>query len=209
MKRARVPRIASPFGPDDPPYDLSPAAVRASVYRFTERMKRLPWPTALQCLEQLRETTDVDPSEHVERPLFMSWDAAREMERAGMELGGHTRTHPVLSRLPDRADLREEIRGCQEDLVRELGGPRRAFSYPQGTPDAMTAEADEEIRAAGFSICFSYVHAFAPRRSELPGRLCRLHAEYGNSYAAFRAGVARACLMFERTAPTASNPQRT
>jgi peptidoglycan/xylan/chitin deacetylase (PgdA/CDA1 family) len=60
----------------------------------------------------------------------MSLDEARECALAGIEIGGHTRSHPSLARIPAE-ECEREIRGGVEDLRRE-GFPVRAFAYPFG-----------------------------------------------------------------------------
>jgi peptidoglycan/xylan/chitin deacetylase (PgdA/CDA1 family) len=50
-----------------------------------------------------------------------------------MEVGAHTRTHPILSTLAPEA-AREEIAGSREALARIIGSPVTAFAYPNGRP---------------------------------------------------------------------------
>ncbi len=47
------------------------------------------------------------------------------------EIGGHTLTHPELTRLSDD-DARREIVGCRDWLTDVLGGPIRMFCPPRG-----------------------------------------------------------------------------
>ena len=49
-------------------------------------------------------------------------------------LAPHSRTHPLLDRLPLEA-AREEIVGSLEDLEREIGPAPRVFAYPAGGAD--------------------------------------------------------------------------
>ena len=70
--------------------------------------------------------------------LWMTWGMAREMQAGGMSFGGHTVSHPVLSRLgAERQE--EEIAGCKDRLEAELGRPMEVFSYPVGLPDCFDA----------------------------------------------------------------------
>jgi peptidoglycan/xylan/chitin deacetylase (PgdA/CDA1 family) len=192
LKQSRVDRIDSPFGTDDPPYLLDPEHRAASIRRFRERMRQVPWSLVPATLERLREATSVRPEEHLAEPLFMSWDAAREMAAAGMTFGGHTRTHPVLSCVDDPSTLRDEIGGCYEDLEAELGEPPQAFAYPFGAPAQMSERADAEIKRAGFQVLFSFVHGFAPRHTEGLCRLPRIHASLVDDYDGFRVRMATA-----------------
>jgi peptidoglycan/xylan/chitin deacetylase (PgdA/CDA1 family) len=79
------------------------------------------------------------------RPLFGP-EQAREMQDAGMELGGHTRHHPRLSQIPEAA-LDDEVAGCRADLVQTLGRPIPSFAYPYGK---MSPAATAAVERAGF-----------------------------------------------------------
>lgn len=60
----------------------------------------------------------------------MTLEEAWECHRAGIEIGGHTRTHPSLARVPAE-ECEREIREGIADLRRE-GFRVRAFAYPFG-----------------------------------------------------------------------------
>lgn len=87
--------------------------------------------------------------------LWMTWDMLREMKAAGMTIGGHTVTHPVLSRMSAQ-DQRHEILECGRRLAHELGEPMRYFSYPVGNTTAFDQTTRECLREAGVSYAFSY-----------------------------------------------------
>jgi peptidoglycan/xylan/chitin deacetylase (PgdA/CDA1 family) len=65
--------------------------------------------------------------------LTMNWDDVRELVRRHprFEIGGHSRHHIDL-RTHGGAFAESEIRGCREDLDRELGPGARHFSFPYG-----------------------------------------------------------------------------
>jgi peptidoglycan/xylan/chitin deacetylase (PgdA/CDA1 family) len=107
-----------------------------------------------------------------------------------MDVGGHTRNHPILGRVTSPETLRDEIAGCRDDLIEALGRKPLAFAYPVGSEEAMSTPADSEIRLAGFKASFSYLHGYAPRRPSGASRLPRLHSEYGQNFRAFRLGTA-------------------
>jgi peptidoglycan/xylan/chitin deacetylase (PgdA/CDA1 family) len=78
-------------------------------------------------------------------PAFMTWDELREMQRAGMIIGAHSRTHPDLTKAG--VSLVDEINGSRDDIQRNLGVTPNLFAYPYGGWDARAAAA---VRAAGF-----------------------------------------------------------
>lgn len=194
FKHSVLHEVRSPFGEGDKPYSCRPRERNASIQRFLHRLKRVPWQNALDCLARLRETTRVCPADYTDQPLFLTWRQVREMAREGMEFGGHTRTHPILSQVSDAAHLHDEITGCHRDLHDQLGRDSLAFAYPVGSGEMMSPEADTEIARAGFIASFSYENGYAPRHPAALTRLPRIHTEYGADFGAFRLGIARAPL---------------
>lgn len=67
------------------------------------------------------------------RDLMMTTAQVRALDAAGMEIGGHTHTHPILARLPGPA-AKEEIARGKETLESMLGHRIRLFAYPNGKP---------------------------------------------------------------------------
>jgi peptidoglycan/xylan/chitin deacetylase (PgdA/CDA1 family) len=78
------------------------------------------------------------PWEDELRPL--SWDELRRLERAGWEIGSHTRTHARLTELDD-ARLAAELMGSRSDCERELSRPCTSIAYPYGDVDDRVAAA--------------------------------------------------------------------
>lgn len=89
------------------------------------------------------------------RNLWMDWDMLREMHAAGMTIGGHTVSHPVLARMSPE-NQRREVFDCGRRLTEELGAPMRYFSYPVGNRTAFDATTRECLAAAGVAYAFSY-----------------------------------------------------
>jgi len=89
------------------------------------------------------------PADRLERYEPLTWAEMRASPSL-VSYGGHTRSHPCLSRLP-RAEAEAEIRGSKERLEEMLGVPVRHFAYPFGGPDSFTDETVELVRAAGFT----------------------------------------------------------
>jgi peptidoglycan/xylan/chitin deacetylase (PgdA/CDA1 family) len=63
--------------------------------------------------------------------LMMRRDDLRRLIDAGMDVGGHTRSHPILSGLCD-ARAEEEIAGGLDDITAITGRRPTLFAYPNG-----------------------------------------------------------------------------
>jgi peptidoglycan/xylan/chitin deacetylase (PgdA/CDA1 family) len=63
--------------------------------------------------------------------LYMGWHEMREMVEAGMSFGGHSHTHPMLSKLIRKEQL-NEIEKSNKILSKGLGIKIKMFSYPYG-----------------------------------------------------------------------------
>ena len=87
--------------------------------------------------------------------LWMTWDMLRKMRSAGMTIGGHTVTHPVLARMTTQ-EQQHEILECGRRLAQELGEPMQCFSYPVGNASAFDAASRASLREAGVAYAFSY-----------------------------------------------------
>jgi peptidoglycan/xylan/chitin deacetylase (PgdA/CDA1 family) len=81
--------------------------------------------------------------------LYMTWDQARALRDSGIELGGHTVGHPVLSGL-DPAEQEREIAGGRSAMVRELATEPVTFAYPFGRRWDFDASSREAVVRAGF-----------------------------------------------------------
>jgi peptidoglycan/xylan/chitin deacetylase (PgdA/CDA1 family) len=76
----------------------------------------------------------------------MSWSQVSEMHIAGFDIGAHTRTHPVLTRL-DEADAINEITSSRTAIEDHLGAAVRSFAYPFGKPREHVSERMPQIVA--------------------------------------------------------------
>jgi len=99
--------------------------------------------------------------------LMMRDQDVRALRAAGMEIGAHTATHPILTRLAP-ADARREIGQSRERLTAILGEPVSLFAYPNGKPGQdYAAEHVRMVRDAGFSAAVSTAWGVASTDSDL------------------------------------------
>ncbi len=99
--------------------------------------------------------------------LMMTSEQLRSLQLAGMEIGGHTHSHPILARL-DSADALREI--CQGRSVLQdiLGYPPALFAYPNGKPDEDYLPRDTElVSQAGYAAAFTTAWGCATQGSDM------------------------------------------
>ncbi|MFA6338771.1 MAG: polysaccharide deacetylase family protein [Candidatus Paceibacterota bacterium] len=80
---------------------------------------------------------------------YLTLEQLLELDRAGMEIGDHTKSHPYLFKITDPIELREEIVVSKENLEKILGKKVNVFSYPFGNS---SPESIEIIKEAGFTL---------------------------------------------------------
>lgn len=81
----------------------------------------------------------------------MNWDELRAVSSEGVEVGCHTYSHPILSRLSSPLDLQHEIGGARQLMEQRLGMPVRHFCYPNGRPIDVGEAAIRCVGEAGYS----------------------------------------------------------
>jgi peptidoglycan/xylan/chitin deacetylase (PgdA/CDA1 family) len=89
----------------------------------------------------------------VAHSAVLGWNDLRALSREGVHVAGHSRTHPVMTRVPAEL-LAEEILGSQRDLERELpeASYGSVFAYPTGQHDLRTRSALSEL---GIELAFT------------------------------------------------------
>jgi peptidoglycan/xylan/chitin deacetylase (PgdA/CDA1 family) len=80
---------------------------------------------------------------------YLSWNELREMSVAGMTIGGHTKTHPYLTKIADQETLANEVDGGKKTLEKHLGGTIETFAYPFGLSNKAVVQ---EVVNAGYRI---------------------------------------------------------
>jgi peptidoglycan/xylan/chitin deacetylase (PgdA/CDA1 family) len=151
------------------------------------RYKSLPESETAAYLSSLAETSGSGrcPPEAA-AGTWMTWEMVRAMRDGGMAIGGHTVTHPVLSRL-DEEGQRREIAGCADRLRAELQLPMRWFSYPVGGRGSFNQETRRCLREAGVELAFSYYGGYRSYREWDPYDVRRIAIEREIDLSRFRA----------------------
>jgi peptidoglycan/xylan/chitin deacetylase (PgdA/CDA1 family) len=118
------PQVDTPLGR----LALATAEDRATAKRRLRRwVEAAPHDQAMATVESLCRRLGAPPP----AGQVLGWDELRRLAAEGVALAPHSRTHPMLDRLP-LAQAQEEILGSMRDLEREIGAIAPAFSFPGG-----------------------------------------------------------------------------
>lgn len=131
---------------------LGPLAQRRAAFaRLIEAVRYRPPAERQPFAERLAAEHGVE----LRRDLMLTTSQLRALASEGVEIGGHTRTHPILALLPPSA-ARAEIAGSADRLEAILGVRPRAFAYPNGTPGRdFMPEHCAMVREAGYTLACS------------------------------------------------------
>ncbi len=137
-------------------------AARAALgERARLHLKRLPDDERRAAMAALLDELGAPPA----RPREMlTWDEARRTMDV-TRFGGHSHTHPILSRL-DRAAAEREIRTCRDRIAAETGVVPTAFAYPNGRPEDYTAETQAILRGLGFTAAYATSEGIAGPKTD-------------------------------------------
>lgn len=134
--------------------------------RYVTTLKGFQDATRRRILVSLRESVP-DPLPPVPQ---LSHEELRELAASGIEIGGHTHTHPCLDRCDDLT-VEGEVTTSHEILEDVLGAPPRLFAYPNGNWDPRAAET---LRSLGYAAAFLFDHRIARLPVKDPLRVSRL-----------------------------------
>ncbi|AQT61421.1 polysaccharide deacetylase family protein [Cellvibrio sp. PSBB023] len=130
-------------------------------FDLAESVKELWWPLVLHLLTvenhirlsaiaELARCSEVSlPSTAPDEFSAVTWAQLEEMQQQGIEIGGHTLSHPSLGHMPV-AEAQVEINGSFDVLRQHLGDRPRTFCYPNGQPADYSEEIKKVVSQSGF-----------------------------------------------------------
>ena len=127
------------------------AAQQAAIGSLIGQIKYQPVEERLNLTEDIARIAKVQPPQN----LMMTSMEVKAMRQAGMQIGAHTVSHPILARLTDE-QAKDEI-GASKRFLEELLGERIAvFAYPNGKPgEDYSPQSVDVVRSLGFDAAVS------------------------------------------------------
>src|SRR5882672_1538142 len=144
-------------------YDMSTDQARTQAVRLLlSKLKYLPPEERAKTVAAIADAVGSAPREQ----CMMTPDEIVGLRRAGMEIGAHTVSHPILAKL-DSAAADDEIAASKKALERILGDSIELFAYPNGKPGVdYKPEHVESVRRSGFTAAVTTATGYASAHSD-------------------------------------------
>jgi len=124
---------------------------QATIASLIGHIKYLDTQARLDAVARLEHQAEVQ----LPTDLMMSDLQVRQLRDAGMQIGAHTCSHPILARLPDEAAW-QEIADGKAALESIVAAPVTMFAYPNGKPNTDYLAAHVRmVKEAGFTAAVS------------------------------------------------------
>ncbi|MFG6416577.1 polysaccharide deacetylase family protein [Roseateles sp. DC23W] len=135
---------------------------RELLEQLIGRVKYLAPEPRVSCVDAIAARAEIRPPDD----LMMTSDQVRALRGAGMQIGAHTVSHPILATLDANAAA-DEIGRSRDVLQQTLGERVGLFAYPNGKPgtDYLPEVHPAIVRELGFDAAVSTRWA-AARRGE-------------------------------------------
>jgi peptidoglycan/xylan/chitin deacetylase (PgdA/CDA1 family) len=178
--------LSSQLPPEEGAEFPSSKSFQTRWWSTVRRASRLSASARAAWLDLLRSQCGPAQNLHSERRWrLLSIAELRQLKEAGMSIGAHTLSHPVLS-LCSEEEARREIQQSKIDLETALGRPVWALAYPFGNPSTMGERELRLAREAGFACAFLNVEHWGAGLSD-PFALPRTHVSQDTAVAEFAA----------------------
>lgn len=136
---------------------------QTAVLALLNQLKHLPTAERAEKTRQLGALSGATLPDN----LMMRTAQVHTLHKAGMEIGGHTVSHPILLNLPDE-EARKEIADGKKILENITGTPLRLFAYPNGKPGKDYGAAHVSmVQQLGFAAAVSTTWGTARAGSDL------------------------------------------
>ncbi|MCJ7443531.1 MAG: polysaccharide deacetylase family protein [Methanotrichaceae archaeon] len=118
-------------------------------FTLTEKLKGYPNNKKFDLIEDIGRSLDVKVPSDIGKKIYLSWSEIIEMNSDGFEMGSHTISHPILTKIALK-DADYEIANSKRDIEHKIKANVVSFSYPNGLPGDYNAEIINLLKENGF-----------------------------------------------------------
>lgn len=121
---------------------------------WIERIKSLPEQEKQKAVEDLAANLEVVVPSGAFSDLYLNWEQVRSMSRNGIEMGSHSASHAILTRIP-LTQVETELLKSKQKIELETCQPVLSFAYPNGSAADYSADVINLLQKAGYRLAFS------------------------------------------------------
>ncbi len=158
--------------------------------RWVQAAKQLPNGSMRLAVGELPAALGLSMPPSAFHGVALSWDDVAAMSERGVSFGGHTCSHPILTRI-NSATAAKEISRSVVRVAEAIGAPVMAFAYPNGLRSDVNDAVEAAVAAAGVRLAFTL--APGPSRwgevVRRPLRIRRVYLHHGDGIDRFVAKV--------------------
>ncbi|NOZ52947.1 MAG: polysaccharide deacetylase family protein [Gammaproteobacteria bacterium] len=141
---------------------------KLAISDLLKKIKHLPYATRFTITEAINHDLEVT----IAADIMMTRGQVKKLYENGMEIGAHTDTHPILTKIDDEMAL-SEIEKNKNILEKILGSDINLFAYPNGKPGQDYNDKHVSmVKSLGFRAAVSTTWGVSNRHSD-PYQLCR------------------------------------
>lgn len=143
---------------DSQPIQIDSQNMRHTIRTVLTKIKNNTEYTLAEKIKHVRAACDCEmPLENSN--LFMTWEQAAEMQRAGMDIGSHGHSHEILSHLSIE-EQRTELMTSKNLIEEHINVPVDALAYPVGGKNMYTKDTCRIARECGYKVAFTFIPGY-------------------------------------------------
>lgn len=143
-----------------------------SLKQIKEIFKRIPNDERLNLIKDLKLILGINKNYNANLDM-LSWPEIKEMSENNITFGGHTMTHPILTKIP-LEKVRFEINESKKIIEKNLEKPVLTFAYPNGEIEDFNEDIKNSLKSAGYRLACTTIFGKNDKNSD-PYELKRVY----------------------------------
>lgn len=150
------------------------------------QVKLLPESDKKKNVDQLPNILHVSIPDDLSAGLALTWSGIRHLNKNGIEMGSHTASHPILTRI-SLDEVKAELEKSKYRIETEIKSPVTSFAYPNGQHNDFNEDIVKLVRRTGYHIAFTLLQGPTRYTSvrKNPHTIRRIFLSYKDSFPKF------------------------
>ena len=178
MKKVPCGPIAISLSSLNHTFEITESSRKEISKKIMLQLKSMPNADRIASLNELDNLFNIHlPADEIEMIKTLTWDQVIKLDKAGIEIGSHTVSHPILSSLND-SEIYKELATSKAQLDENLGKETVSICYPVGGPQYYDDRVKKAAKELGYQYGISYRHGVIKDMArQSPFDFPRIHVE--------------------------------